>query len=83
MGGFQHEIEATVEAGVPPLEAVVSATGDSAKSCRVDELVGTLQPGKRADVLVVDGDPSQDVHDLWNVADVFQSGARVDRGDFV
>ena len=83
MGGFQHEIQATVEAGVPPLEAVASATGDSAKSCRIDGEVGTLETGKQADILVVDGDPSRDINALWNVADVFQAGARVDRRDFV
>ncbi|MDA1348991.1 MAG: amidohydrolase family protein [Chloroflexi bacterium] len=83
MGGFPHEIEANVEAGMTPLDAVVSATGDSAKSCAIHREVGTLEPGKKADILVVDGDPSQDINALWNVADVFQNGALVDRRDFV
>ena len=83
MGGFQHEIEATVEAGVPPLEALTSATGDSARSCGVDDRVGAIAPGKLADLLVVEGDPSRDINALWNVVDVFQDGLKVDRRGFV
>ena len=58
-------------------------TSDSAKSCWIDDTVVTLEPGKQADILVVDGDPSQDINALWNVADVFQGGGRVDRGKYV
>ncbi len=83
MGGFQHEIEAHVEAGMSHMEAIVSATSDSAESCRVDDAVGTLEPGKQADILIVDGYPSQDIAALWNVADVFQEGELVDRGNLV
>ena len=83
MGGFQHEIAAHVEGGMSPMEAIVSATGDSALSCWLDDEVGTLEQGKQADVLVVEGDPSQDINVLWNVADVFQGGKLVDRGSYV
>jgi imidazolonepropionase-like amidohydrolase len=83
MGGFQHEIEAHVEGGMNPMEAIVSATSDAAKSCWMDSSVGTLEAGKLADILVVDGDPSQDVTALWNVADVFQNGTLVNRGNYV
>jgi imidazolonepropionase-like amidohydrolase len=80
MGGFQREIEEQVEAGMSPMEAITSATGDSARSCRQGATVGTLEAGKRADVLVVDGDPTTNVRDIWRVADVYQNGQRVDRG---
>ena len=83
MGGFQSEIEAHVEAGMSPMEAIVSATSDSARSCRVDDVAGTLEPGKQADVLVVDGDPSQDIRALRNVIDVLQAGRVVDRSNLV
>ena len=76
MGGFQHEIAAHVEGGMSPSEAILSATSASARSCWMDGEVGTLEPGKRADVLVVDGDPSRDVAALWNVADVYLDGKR-------
>ena len=83
MGGFQHEIEDHVEAGMSPMEAIVSATSESAKSCWVDDAVGTLESGLQADITVVDGDPSQDIKALWNVVDVFQGGRLVDRGNYV
>ena len=83
MGLFQHEIQAHTEAGLSPLQAIVSATGDAAKSCWVDSDLGALQPGKRADLLVVHGDPSQDIAALSDVVDVFKDGAKVDRGDLV
>ena len=83
MGDFQSEIETHVEAGMSPMEAIVSATSDSARSCWIDDQVGTIEPGKQADVLVVDGDPSQDVSALRTVVDVFQGGNLVDRGNYV
>ena len=83
MGNFQAEIEAHVDVGMSPMEAIVSATSDSAKSCWIDDTVGTLAPGKAADVLVVNGDPSKDVKALRNVSDVFLGGDQVDRGNYV
>ena len=79
MGLFHHEIQAHVEAGLSPLQAIVSATNDAAKSCWIDDQVGALQEGKRADILIVDGDPSQDIDALANVVDVFQEGGRIER----
>ena len=83
MGDFQSEIDEHVKVGMSPLEAIVSATGESARSCWIDGAVGTLEAGKQADVLVVDGDPSQDIAALRKVVDVFQGGELVDRGDYV
>lgn len=80
MGLFQHEIQAHTEVGLSHLEAIVSATGDAAKSCWIDDEVGTIEPGKQADLLVVDGDPSNDINALLNVVDVFKGGVNVDRG---
>ena len=83
MGGFQHEIEDHVAGGMSPMDAIVSATSDSARSCWLEDQVGSLEAGKMADVLVVDGDPSQNASALWNVADVFLNGTLVDRGNYV
>ncbi|MEE2885642.1 MAG: amidohydrolase family protein [Chloroflexota bacterium] len=83
MGGFQDEIQAHVEIGMTPMEAIVSATSDSARSCWAEDSIGSLEAGKLADLLVVDGDPSAEINDLKNVVDVFQNGAQVDRSDYV
>ncbi len=83
MGDFQGEVDAHVAAGLSPMEAIVSATSDAARSCWIDRDVGTVAEGKQADLLVVDGDPSQDIGALKSVVDVFQAGIRVDRGNYV
>ncbi len=83
MGDFQTEIEAHVMAGMSNMEAIVSATRDSAMSCRVDDMIGTLEIGKQADVLVVDGDPIRDIADLRKVHDVFLAGSKIDRHNLV
>ena len=81
MGHFHDEMDAHVNAGMTPMEAIVSATGDSARSCWTEDRVGTLEQGKLADVLVAGGDPTQDVMAFANVADVFLGGVRVDRAN--
>lgn len=83
VGRFQGEVDAHVGVGMSPMEAIVSATLDSAKSCWNDDAVGSLESGKQADILVVDGDPSQDVNALWNVTDVYLGGELVDRRNLV
>ena len=83
MGAFQDEMAVHVAGGMSPMEAIVSATSDSARSCWADTAVGSLEPGKQADVLVVDGDPSKDIQAAKNVEAVFLAGALVDREDYV
>ena len=83
MGSFYDEVDAQVAAGMTPMEAIISGTSDSAKSCHIDDQTGTLEEGKQADLLVVDGDPSQNIMALKNVADVFLNGILVDRGNLV
>ena len=79
MGMFQYETDAFVSGGMSASEAIIAATSSSAKSCWIDDITGTLETGKQGDLLVVDGDPSQDIKALWNVVDVFQNGHRVSR----
>ena len=61
-------------------QGVYSVTGDAARSLDMDDKVGTLEAGKEADLLVLDGDPTKDIKNLWKVADVFLRGQSVDRG---
>ena len=58
----------------------MSVTSWAVAALGMDGKVGTLKPGKEADILVVDGDPSVDIDDLWNVFDVFFTGRKVARG---
>lgn len=81
MGRFQGEIDAHVGIGMSPIEAITSATNRSAQSCWMEDSIGSLETNKQADILIVDGDASQDVNALWNVKDIFQAGKRIDRED--
>ena len=83
MGEFPHELEAMTTVGMSPLEVITAATADSARSCRIDGETGALAEGLRGDLIVVDGDPTADISALWNVAEVFAAGERVDRGNLV
>jgi imidazolonepropionase-like amidohydrolase len=57
-----------------PLEIIVAATRNAAHVCNLDRTLGSLERGKVADVLVVNGDPLQDIHVLANVRLVVRSG---------
>ena len=83
MGDYQTDIEAHAMAGMSNMEAIVSATRDAARSCCIDGLVGTLEPGKQADVLVVNGNPLANLSDLRQIADIFLSGTRLDRQSLI
>jgi imidazolonepropionase-like amidohydrolase len=60
-GKNARELELMVRYGFTPMQAIVAATKTSAETCRVDDKVGTLEPGKLADLLVVDGNPLDDI----------------------
>lgn len=49
-------------AGISPMETIVAATGNGAKVLGVDEITGTLESGKSADLLVINGNPLEDIH---------------------
>ena len=77
MGGFVHELDCLIEAGFSPSQAVVAGTRESAKSIGLGDLAGTIESGKPADILVVDGDPNEDINALWNVVKVLLGGKLV------
>ena len=83
MGNFQGEVEEAVVGGMSPMESIIAATKDSARSCWADGVIGTLEPGKQADLLIVDGDPTRDIKDLRNVVEVVQNGTVVDRNNYL
>ncbi|MEP7071167.1 MAG: amidohydrolase family protein [Verrucomicrobiota bacterium] len=77
----QHEIELWVAAGIPAPVALQAATQNGAKLLGIDQRTGTVEPGKEATLLVVDGNPLQDAKALSSVSTVFFKGERVVRSD--
>ena len=68
-----REIELYVEAGLTPMEALQSATIVPARAMRMDAELGTIERGKRADLVVLAGNPLADIHNIrrvrWTVRD--------------
>jgi imidazolonepropionase-like amidohydrolase len=76
--GDQRELELLVEAGFTPLEAIRIYTANGATFLGRLERIGTLVPGKQADLVVVKGDPSKKIEDIENVVTVFKDGLGYD-----
>jgi imidazolonepropionase-like amidohydrolase len=66
-----------VEHGMTPAQAIHSATVNASKLLGVDALVGTLEPGKQADFVVVNSSPLDDISVLQNVQRVYKAGVEV------
>lgn len=79
-GEFVKELEFLASAGLSNTEALRAGTSGSAESIAAHERAGTIAAGRAADILVIDGDPTEDIAALWKVRDVFKAGVRVDRG---
>ncbi|MBI3978409.1 MAG: amidohydrolase family protein [Chloroflexi bacterium] len=76
-GAFHDEVEAMAAAGMGAAAALRAATLDSALAMGVGGDVGSLEPGKLADLLLVEGDPTVDVNALGRVAAIFLGGVRI------
>ena len=69
-----------VEAGVPPMKAIQAATLNVARTFRMDKDYGSVEPGKVADLSIVEGDPLQDIWMTQNVKMVVMDGKVIDIG---
>jgi hypothetical protein len=76
--GDQREIELLVEAGMTPVEAIHVATENGASYIGQQDRIGTLSPGKQADLIVINGDPSRSIDEIENVETVFKAGIGYD-----
>ncbi|MBB3954116.1 amidohydrolase family protein [Novosphingobium sediminicola] len=72
-----HELELLVRAGLTPAQALVAATQTSAKVMRLDGDRGTIAPGKRADILLIDGKPWENIGDIHKITQVYIDGRLV------
>ena len=76
---MHRELELFVMAGIPPVEAIQMCSYNAAKILKRDHKFGSLQEGLSADILIVEGNPAENISDSRNVKHVFLRGKLVDR----
>jgi imidazolonepropionase-like amidohydrolase len=76
-GNMAFEVQTAVRFGMAPAQALLAATARGAEALRVEDRVGTLRPGKAADLIALDGDPLEDLTALDRVRFVMKGGAVV------
>jgi imidazolonepropionase-like amidohydrolase len=78
-GSGEHlELARWVQLGLSPSDAIVAATSRPAELMRLDDM-GTLAVGKRADFIVLDANPLDDILNTRRIAAVYLDGAKLDR----
>ena len=68
------EFQYMVEAGMPPMKAIKAATTSAADLLGMSDKIGSLEKGKSADIIAIDGDPLQDIKTMKNVTFVMKEG---------
>jgi imidazolonepropionase-like amidohydrolase len=76
-GNLHYGLELATLGGMTPSQAIEAATRVAAEACGIKDLVGTLEPRKEADLLVVRGDPTEDVSQIADVVAVYKGGQLV------
>jgi imidazolonepropionase-like amidohydrolase len=76
---FEREMELLVEAGLTPADVLVAATRNGAAA--LDELdeAGTIEPGKRADLLLLSANPAEDIRNLRKTDRGMRAGQWIER----
>lgn len=72
--GLHRELELYVEAGIPAPEVLALATVEAARVMGAEDELGSIEPGKLADLIIVDGDPTRDIGDIRRVVTVVKDG---------
>ncbi|MEQ9445597.1 MAG: amidohydrolase family protein [Rhodospirillaceae bacterium] len=80
MGPMPHqELKSIVAAGISPLEAIRMGTLNAAMYIGVEDDIGSIEPGKLADMLLLDADPTADINNTTMIDSVYKGGVWIDR----
>ena len=78
---LHHELQLWVKAGIPPAVALQAATGNAARLLRAERRIGAIRQGMDADLLLVDGNPLQDISATERISLVVFQGERLNRSE--
>ena len=71
---YQRELELLVDSGLTPMEAIVAGTTENARYFHIEDRLGSIEPGKLADLVLVEGDPLKDISNMRRVKRVMLNG---------
>jgi imidazolonepropionase-like amidohydrolase len=71
---YQRELELLVESGLTPMEAIVGGTMENARYFRIDDRLGSVEVGKIADLILVEGDPLKEISNMRRIKRVMLNG---------
>jgi imidazolonepropionase-like amidohydrolase len=71
---YQRELELLVESGLTPMQALVGGTLENARYFRIDDRLGSIEQGKQADLILVEGDPLKDISKMRRIKRVMLNG---------
>lgn len=80
---LHYELKLMADAGVPPAELILAGTLNAARVAGQSHRVGSIEPGKQADLLVLDADPLADIGNLQAIDQVMKSGLLFDQADLL
>jgi imidazolonepropionase-like amidohydrolase len=78
---LHDELALFVQAGLTPMEALQTATSNPARYLGTEQTMGSVAPGKIADLVMLDGDPVADIHATTKIAAVVLDGRYLTRQD--
>ncbi len=71
---YQRELELLVESGLTPMEAILAGTMENARYFRIDDRLGSVEVGKVADLILIQGDPLKDISNMRRIKRVMLNG---------
>ena len=74
-----RELELLIQAGLSPMDVIVAATRNGAIALRKPEELGTIEPGKRSDLMLLSANPLEDIRNLRKIDGLMFNGEWVDR----
>ena len=80
---LHHELEILAEAGIPPLEVIKIASNNGATALGIENDVGTVEPGKQADIMVLSDNPMDDISNTKKIEAVINNGQFVNSHDCI